>query len=456
MTKQAIVVGGGPVGCVLSVLLARRGWQVEVYERRPDLRLAEHAAGRSINLVLTARGLRALEILGLKDQVLEITVPVYGRMMHALDGALAYQPYGKDDRERNYSVSRGDLNRYLLDVAEKSGVKVHFEQVASEVDVRAGRLVVTGPDGAARTLETPHLFGADGAPSAVRGGMQAVEGFRESLDMLPDGYKELLFPETPEGNYCMEVRALHIWPRGRHFLMGLPNQGGSFTGTLYLPLEGEESFATLTHPEAVRAFFGRHYPDAVPLLGDYVEAFLESPTGHLGTVRCAPWHVGERTLLVGDASHGIVPFFGQGLNSGFEDCAVLHGLLEAETPLAELFATFSQRRKPNTDAIADMALENYVEMRDKVGDPRFLLRKQVESRLERAYPELFRSRYAMVVYSSIPYAQAQAAGRIHDEILGELCAGIERAEDADLERGRELIDAKLTPFHAAHGISLAF
>lgn len=455
MSEQAIVVGGGPVGCVLGVLLARRGWSVELYERRRDLRQVEGAAGRSINLVLTARGLRALELLGLKQQVLEITVPVYGRMMHTEAGDLAYQPYGKDDRECNYSVSRGDLNRYLLDIAERDGVRVHFEHAVSDVDVREGSFSVTHA-GATRRVTTPHLFGADGAPSAVRGGMQALDDFQGSVDMLPDGYKELLFPATPEGNYCMEVRALHIWPRGRHFLMGLPNQGGSFTGTLYLPLEGEESFATLTTPEAVRAFFDRHYAEAVPLLGDFVADFLESPTGHLGTVRCAPWHVGETTLLVGDAAHGIVPFFGQGLNSGFEDCAVLHELLTQETPLDELFARYSARRKPNGDAIADMALENYVEMRDKVGDPAFRLRKAVESRLEKAYPEVFRSRYAMVVYSSIPYALAQEAGRIHDGILDALCAGIEDPEAADLARGRALIEERLTPWLEAQGISLAF
>lgn len=455
MTKQAIVVGGGPVGCVLSVLLARHGWEVEVYERRPDLRQMEGAAGRSINLVLTARGLRALEILGLKDQVLEITVPVYGRMMHAHDGELAYQPYGKDDRECNYSVSRGDLNRYLLDIAEREGVTVHFGHAVSEVDVHAGSFLATGPNGA-RRVETPHLFGADGAPSAVRSGMSAVEGFQESLDLLPDGYKELLFPATAEGNYCMEVRALHIWPQGRHFLMGLPNQGGSFTGTLYLPMEGDESFEQLTTPEAVQSFFAEHYPSALPLLGDFVEPFLDSPTGILGTVRCYPWHVGEQTLLVGDAAHGIVPFFGQGLNSGFEDCAVLHRVLESEQPLPEAFASFCAERKPNTEAIADMALENYIEMRDKVADPAFRLRKAVESRLEKAYPQRFRSRYAMVVYSSIPYAEAQAAGRLQDEILDELCQGLERPEDADLERGRELIEAKLAPYYAERGITLDF
>ncbi|MEZ6188235.1 MAG: NAD(P)/FAD-dependent oxidoreductase [Planctomycetota bacterium] len=455
MSERAIVVGGGPVGCVLGVLLARRGWSVDLYERRSDLRLIEGAAGRSINLVLTARGLRALELLGLKDQVLEITVPVYGRMMHTEDGELAYQPYGKDDRECNYSVSRGDLNRYLLDIAERDGVRVHFEHAVSDVDVHAGSLTVTTPDGASRRLTTPHLFGADGAPSAVRGGMHAVDGFRESMDMLPDGYKELLFPETPEGNYCMEVRALHIWPRGRHFLMGLPNQGGSFTGTLYLPHEGGGELREPDHPRC-RAVFERHYAEAVPprrLRGR--GSSQEPPRGHLGTVRCAPWHVGETTLLVGDAAHAIVPFFGTGAERGVRGLRGPAQLL-SDTPLDQLFARYSARRKPNGDAIADMALENYVEMRDKVGDPAFRLRKAVESRLEKAYPQQFRSRYAMVVYSSIPYALAQEAGRIHDGILDTLCAGIEDPDAADLERGRALIEERLSPWLQQQGISLQF
>ncbi len=449
------VVGGGPVGSVLALLLARRGHPVEVYERRADMRERSVDAGRSINLVLCNRGLRALELLGLREDVLQLTVPVYGRLMHSLSGARTFQPYGKDERECNYSVSRSQLNERLLTRAEEAGVRFHFEHRLVAADLPGGSLTFEQPSGERRVVAFERVFGCDGAPSAVREALLEHPGHTATLEPLEHGYKELLFPADGEGGFALDPKALHIWPRGDQFLMGLPNPDGTFTGTVYLPLEGPESFASLDGAGAIEAFFARHYPDAAPLLSDLVPQFEANPTGHLGTVRCAPWHLGGRAVLVGDAAHAIVPFFGQGLNCGFEDCALLIRLLE-ERPPAEAFAAFSAQRKPDADAIADMALENFVEMRAKVADPAFLLRKQVEALLEREMPEVYRTRYAMVMYSSIPYRVAKEAGVVQRGILDELCRGLERAEDFDRTRARALIAERLTPLLEREGVSLAF
>lgn len=454
--EPVVVVGGGPVGAVLALLLAGRGHPVDVYERRPDMRTGPVEAGRSINLVLCDRGLIALEPLGLREEVLALTVPVYGRLMHNLDGSTAYQPYGKDDSERNYSISRAELNARLLDRAEGAGVRLHFEHTLVSADLARGDLLFARPGGArVEVTGARRVFGCDGAPSAVREALVAQAGARASLEPLEHGYKELLFPAAPGGGFALDERALHIWPRGDHFLMGLPNRDGSFTGTVYLPLEGPHGFASLTSAAAVEAFFAEHYPDAVPLLPDLAAQLLANPLGHLGTVRCAPWQHDGRVLLVGDAAHAVVPFFGQGLNCGFEDFALLLRLLEA-LPTEEALATFSRERKPDADAIAAMALENFVEMRAKVADPAFLLRKQVEAVLQREMPERYRTRYAMVMYSSIPYAVAQQAGVIQRELLDELCAGLTSAEDVDRARAAALIDARLAPFLRERGVSLTF
>ncbi|MGE0706627.1 MAG: FAD-dependent oxidoreductase [Planctomycetota bacterium] len=460
MTDENIaVIGAGPVGCVLALLLQRRGFRVTVHEKRADMRQGGVAAGRSINLVLTRRGLRALRLLGLEDEVLAITTPVFGRMMHSLAGELTYTPYGKDDRERNHSISRGDLNRFLLDQAEAAGVTLHFERELAGFDPRAGTLRFQDPAGRPLPEVTAaRVFGADGAPSAVRAGLVDAGLAEHRMDLLPDGYKELLFPAAPGGGFAMEQRALHIWPRGTHMLMGLPNLDGSFTGTIYMHHEGAVSFAALDAPAAVEAFFAAHYPDAVPLLGQGLgQAFLDSPTGILGTVRCSAWRHADRVLLVGDAAHAVVPFFGQGLNCGFEDCAALDQLLRAGgSDLGAVFQAYEDERKPAGNAIADMALENYVEMRDRVGDPAFILQKRVEQRVEAALAPRYRSRYAMVVYSSIPYHLAREAGELNAGILAELCQGIEEPEQADLARAEALVAERLTPFVAAHGLDLDF
>jgi kynurenine 3-monooxygenase len=454
------VVGAGPVGCVLALLLARRGYSVQMYEMRPDMRSIGAQGGRSINLVLTDRGLRALELVELREKVLEITVPVLGRMMHSIDGELAFQPYGKDDSECNYSVSRDELNRFLLDAAEVAGVDIHFQKTCIGANFDAGELVVEDAKSGGRMhVDAPVIFGTDGAPSAIRKALVERGVVDESVEMLSYGYKELAFPAQDDG---MAGHALHIWPRGDHFLMGLANLDGSFTGTIYLPWKGDVGFEELSDKEGVREFFETYYQDAIALLDEgFEQEFLDNPNGKLGTVRTKPWHLSDenlagRVLLVGDASHGIVPFFGQGLNSGLEDCVVLDQLLEEHSELSEVFPAFSASRKPNTDAIADMALENFVEMREKVGDEEFLFKKAVEHHLENAFPDIYRSRYAMVMYSAIPYRVAFEIGERQQEMLDELCQGIERAEDVDLERARELIDQKLAPLYERYDVDLSF
>lgn len=454
-SDRTVVVGAGPIGCVLSVLLARRGHRVTLYEKRKDLRTQHADAGRSINLVLTNRGLRALDLVGMREKVLALTVPVLGRMMHAVDGTLTYQPYGKDDTECNYSVPREELNAFLLNTAQEHGVELAFEHKLLDVDLEAMRLTFES-GGSHVEVDADVIFGADGAPSRVRRSLTQREDFSESSELIDYGYKELTFPAGPDNNYAMAGHALHIWPRGNHMLMGLANLDGSFTGTIYLPWKGPLGFESLETPEAVRAFFQTHYPDAIKLLPQLEEEFANNPTGILGTVRCHPWHLEDRVLLIGDAAHAIVPFFGQGLNCGLEDCAVLNGLLDEIEDRATLFSTFDRLRKPNADAIADMALDNFIEMRDRVGDPRFILKKQVERRIEQAMPHLYRSRYATVMYSDNPYRVALEAGKIQQDIFETLLLGVNSAEEVDMTRAEALIRRDLSPFYERHQVNLDF
>jgi kynurenine 3-monooxygenase len=434
----------------LATILAKKGFTVQVFEKRPDMRKRAFVAGRSINLVLTRRGLAALEGIDMREKVLELTVPVLGRMMHSLSGELTYQAYGKDDYECNYSVSRDQLNAALLDAAEAAGVQIQFDAGLVGADLDAGKLYFDD-----REVDAGLIFGTDGAPSLIRKALVERTGYEAQIEMMAWGYKEVLFPAAPDGSYPLAEHALHIWPRGHHFLMGLANLAGSFTGTLYLPLTGADSFESLQSPEDVQTFFEKHYPDAIPLLAaDYAQALIDHPLGSLGTVRCTPWHLDAKVLILGDASHGIVPFFGQGLNSGFEDCSVLASLLEEHGDFETIFSLFSAARKPNTDAIADMALENFVEMSELVGDPEFLKRKSIEARLTRELPGLYRSRYALVMYSHIPYRAAFEIGQVQKEILLKLSAEYATPDEVDLNRARGLIEEKLSTLYARYDVDL--
>ncbi len=453
--RSTVIVGAGLVGALTATYLRRRGFAVDVYERGGDIRAAAAAAGRSINLVWTARGVRALERVGLAERAMELVVPVTGRMVHPASGEQQYQPYGRNESECNYSVSRSELNRFLIDEAESAGARFHFEHALTVADPQGRLLTFEGPAGELQ-LPVEAAIGTDGAASSLRASLRERGGFDETVSMLGHGYKEMTIPAAEDGSYRIEPNALHIWPRGERMLMALPNRGGSFTVTLYLPFEGERSFRSITDRHAVSELFEREFADAIPLIPDHVEAYLERPTGELGTVRCGPWNAG-RMLLLGDAAHAIVPFFGQGMNSGFEDCRHLDELL-ADDPadLAAVFDTFSRSRKPDTDAIAEMALDNFVEMCERVADPAFLLRKAVEHRLEVEMPREYRSRYSMVMYSHIPFRVAQAAGRIQEELLADLCRDLQDPRDVDLDRARQQIRARLTPYLAEQGVRLDY
>jgi kynurenine 3-monooxygenase len=445
------IVGAGLVGSLLASFLARRGFEVQVLERRPDMRRESISAGRSINLAVSVRGLHALRQLGLEEQVLERAVPMRGRMIHAVDGGLAFQRYGKDDSECINSVSRGELNQLLMTAAEATGkVKFQFGQRVVSADLDRGRLVVRGEKiGDEREVPAPRVIGTDGSASVIRDGILERAGLPSSSELLVYGYKELVIPAGPGGSFGIEKNALHIWPRGTFMLIALPNRDGSFTCTLFLPLKGPLSFDGLRGPEQVRELFSQQFADALPLIQDLERTFFENPTGHMVTVKCPRWHYGDKALLLGDAAHAIVPFFGQGMNCGFEDCTILDGLLgqamDEGRSLSEVFGRLEADRKPNADAIADLAVENFIEMRDKVGNPRFLLEKAVERVLQEKFPGEYVSRYGLVTFSREPYRLAHEMGRAQNEVLSELCSGIDAAEQVDLGRAAQLIRSKLSP-----------
>lgn len=448
--SEILVVGAGLVGSLLAVYLRRRDLAVEVRERRADPRQATKDEGRSINLVVTSRGIAGLKRVGLWEPVKALSVAVRGRRMHAIDGTETFQPYGRDESEVNYSVSRGDLNRFLVDTAEREGA--HFLFSSRLAGKRDGLWRFDTPHGDAFSSASV-VMGTDGANSQLRAEMIRAGSCDATVETLDYGYKELVIPAGPAGSYRLEATSLHIWPRGNFMMMALPNRDGSFTVTLYLPNEGKDSFATLAAPGAATKFFQAQFPDALPLLEDVEGTMTKHPVGSLATVRCDQWHRGGDMMLFGDAAHGIVPFFGQGMNSGFEDLLFLDEAMERwGSDWGAVFPEVFAKRKPNTDAIADMALQNFVEMRDKVGDAGFLLRKKVEGGLEKRFPSKYRTRYALVAYSLVPYVDALEAGKIQEGLLEELCRGVMSPEAVDWTRAERLIDERLVPFWKSRGI----
>jgi kynurenine 3-monooxygenase len=441
------LIGAGLNGPLLAILLLQRGFAVEIYERRPDMRRVRISAGRSINLALSTRGIHALQQAGLWERMRSIIIPMKGRMMHSISRELTFQPYGKNEAEVINSISRAELNIALINAAEEHGATIHFNQRCTGYDLKTGDIKVHNEETREETtLEAGVVIGCDGSASAIRAEMLKLNRFNFSQQYLDYGYKELTIPAGPQGKHLLETHALHIWPRGNHMLIALPNIDGTFACILFLPFEGADSFAELTTPAKVEQFFQARFPDAVPLMPQLVDNYFANPTGAMVTIKCSPWHVETRALLLGDAAHAIVPFFGQGINCGFEDCSRLVEMLDQlGGDLPNLFAEFEKERKINTDAIADMAIENFTEMRDRVADPRFLFRKKVELALEARYPELFVPKYAMVTFHRILYSVALQRGVVQDRLLAELCESISRVEDIDWNKADRLIKRDLIP-----------
>ena len=443
--EAVAIAGAGPTGALLAILLKRRGMAVTLYESRSDPRGAAAEAGRSINLALADRGTHALAQAGLLESIRGLVVPMRGRFVHQADGSAGLLPYGRLPHEVIYSISRRELNNVLLDAAIGAGVEVRFEHRLEDADFAAGRARLRDLRGAV-SFEIPMrpLLGADGAGSLVRRRL-AAQGMIESEDFpLEHAYKELSIPAGPNGAALLEREALHIWPRGGYMLIALPNQDGSFTATLFLSLKGSSSFAALRSPQAIDEFLSANFPDARALMPDCVTEFQRHPTGFLGTVHARTWAAAGTAALIGDAAHAIVPFHGQGMNCCFEDCLEFDACLEGASSWAHVFAEVYARRKPNADAIAEMALENYLEMRERVADPHFRLQQALALELERRHPQRFIPRYSMVMFHhEIPYRTAQERGRVQARLLAELTSGAQSLADIDYARAARLVEAAL-------------
>lgn len=466
MKPEIGLVGGGLVGALLARLLARQGFRVEVFERRPDPRVAGTGGGRSINLALAERGRSALRVAGVDEAVMRLAVMMRGRMVHHRNGHVGLQRYGRDDSEVIWSMSRGQLNITLIDAAEQAGARFHFGQRLDHARFDEGAtLHLVDDSGQAQVRRFPFVIGADGAGSAMRAAMNRVAPLGERIEPLGHGYKELEIPPAPELGglvaapfalettartpapprlFALEPHALHIWPRGRYMCIALPNTEGSFTVTLFLANEGEPGFAGLPDAAAARAFFAREFADLLPLLAGFEGDFTHNPVGVLSSLYLDRWHLDGRAVVLGDAAHAMPPFHGQGMNCGFEDAEALAALL-ARHPgePARAFAEFEAIRKPNARALIRMTLDNYIEMRDSVADPGFLLRQELARVLAERHPGRFIPRYSMVTFTHIPYAEALARGEVQEEVLRELTAGKAALEEIDLVDADARVAARL-------------
>ena len=418
-TKHIAIVGAGLVGSLLSIYLAKRGYRVSVYERRLDMRKHLIEGGRSINLALSNRGIRALEQVGLAEVLKQNAIPMHGRMIHDEQGKLNLLPYGKAGQFIN-SVSRGGLNMALMTEAEKHGVEFFFGHRCLQVDFNKTEITLQEYE-AVKRKAFDVIIGSDGAFSAVRGAMQITDRFEYQQTYIEHGYKELRIPAGDDGSFLMEPNALHIWPRDSFMLIALPNPDKTFTCTLFLPFEGTNSFEALHSPENIDHFFKKYFPDAHAMMPTLQEDFRDNPTASLVTIRCYPW-MRNKTLLIGDAAHGIVPFYGQGMNAGFEDCRVLNDLLDEHADKwKKVLPAFQALRKPDADAIAQLALDNFVEMRDLVNDEDFIIRKKIEAKLHERYPDKWIPLYTMVTFrDDLRYSYALQTGQKQRAIMDEV------------------------------------
>ncbi len=421
--KNTVIIGAGLVGSLLSIYLSKRGYNVKIFERRADMRKQDMVAGRSINLALSDRGIKALEEVGLMDEIRKICIPMHGRLMHNADGSTAYQPYGKEGQYIN-SVSRGELNCRLMDLAEENNVEINFNQKCENIDWNKSEISFENVvNHQPLTVNYQLAFGSDGAYSAARLTHQLQQDrFQYNQYFIDFGYKELTIPAGENGGFQLEKNALHIWPRGNYMMIALPNIDGSFTCTLFFPFDGEISFASLDTKEKVRSFFAKTFTDAEQLMPTLEDDFFNNPTSSLVTVKCFPWIREDKFALIGDAAHAMVPFFGQGMNCGFEDCRVLNSLIDKhDENWSAILTEYQNLRKPDGDAICDLALNNFVEMRDKVADPKFLLQKKIEAAFSKKYPDKWIPAYAQVTFSPhIRYSEALISGQKQEAIMQQI------------------------------------
>ena len=440
--KHIAIAGSGLVGALQSIYLKKRGFEVSLYERRPDMRSNRISAGRSINLALSDRGFKGLAGVGIDEEVRQISIPMYRRVMHDKEGKLSFQPYGKDG-QAIYSVSRGGLNCKLMDLAEAHGVNIHFNHRCTSVNLEEGSAVFESDHGSVE-VKPEFLVGADGAYSEVRNEMEKRPWVNYSQYYIDYAYKELSIPPAADGTHQLEKNALHIWPRKDFMLIALPNLDGSFTCTLFFPKSGPLSFDSLDTLDKAEAFFQEQFADALELMPHFREEYSSNPAAAMVIVKCFPWTWGDKVMLIGDAAHAIVPFYGQGMNCGFEDCSVFDELLvNHEGSWRDLMLKYEKARKANGDAIAELALRNFIEMRDKVADPGFLLQKKIEARFSERHPDKWIPLYSMVTFSHIPYHEALMNGDRQEGIMREVMALPDIAQRWDSDEVEQLILSRL-------------
>ncbi len=447
MTKdKVIIVGAGLCGTLLAIRLAQRGYQVSLHEKRGDMRKEDMAAGRSINLALSSRGLMALDRVGLRAEILEACIPMRGRLIHPLSGEKFLSPYSGRKEDYINSVSRGGLNKRLLDEASAMGnVKIHFNSKCRKVNLEAASAVFENIEtGVTHEEKGAVVIGTDGAGSIVRKSMMGQTTkllFNYSQDFLRHGYKELSIAPGAGGTYRIEKNALHIWPRGQFMIIALPNMDGSFTLTMFHPFFGDIGFESLNTEEKVRNFFEKYFADLLPFMPNYIEEYFANPVGTLGTIKCNPWQAYGKTLIMGDAAHAIVPFYGQGMNASFEDVRVFDDVLnEYEGSWEQVLLNFQERRVTQANAIADLAIDNFHEMQDKVNDENFLKKRRLEMQLEQQFPDYY-SKYSLVSFKpEMPYAQAMKQGRAQDKLLLDICTRADFAERSLASVHEELME----------------
>jgi len=450
--RSLTLIGAGLAGSLLAILLSRQGWKITIYERRGDPRIADYESGRSINLALAERGRNALRQAGVEDEVMAKAVMMRGRMVHPRQGAADLQRYGRDDSEVIWSVHRKDLNTTLLQLAEEAGATVHFHRRLHTVDFDAGyaRFIDDRDDQPHDIHFNTPLIGADGAGSALRAAMNRKLPLGERIEFLDHSYKELEIPPAADGSFQIEANALHIWPRGNYMCIALPNDEGTFTVTLFLPNEGEPSFATVRNGAEAEALFQRDFADALPLIPDLRADWEQHPPGLLGTLYLERWHQRGKAVLIGDAAHAMVPFHGQGMNCAFEDCVVLARCLAEHPGTEEAFAAFEAERKPNAAAIQQMALDNYLEMRDRVADPSYLLQRELEQALQSRWPTRFVPHYTMVTFLHTPYAVALERTRLQQTILADATVGHDSLDNIDWGALEQVVHDRLSVLEGAH------